>query len=140
MWRNPFKRREAEYDRWSERDLALENAPWTPLSGLDDEDFGHEAVPHRYYDRTRYRSGWRRFLPERARGRGKLWWGSRIVAAILGMFILLVAWLAITAPLSKRLQPIAPPQVTLLAATARRSPATARWSRRRSRSPSCRRT
>ncbi len=116
MWRNPFKRREAEYDRWAERDLALENAPWSPLSGLDDEDFGREAVPHRYYERERYRSGWRRFLPERARGRGKLWWGSRIVAAILGIFFLLVAWLAITAPLSKSLEPIAPPQITLLAA------------------------
>ncbi len=116
MWRNPFKRREAEYDRWAERDLALENAPWSPLSGLDDEDFGRDAVPHRYYERERYRSGWRRFLPERARGRGKLWWGSRIVAAILGIFFLLVAWLAITAPLSKSLEPIAPPQITLLAA------------------------
>lgn len=39
--------------------------------------------------------------------------GAKISGAI---FVLLVAWLAITAPLSKSLQPIAPPQLTLLAA------------------------
>ena len=48
-------------------------------------------------------------------GRRKRWWAVRIVAAILMLFILLVAWLAITAPLSKSLEPIAAPQVTLLA-------------------------
>ncbi|WP_417622625.1 transglycosylase domain-containing protein [Parasphingorhabdus sp.] len=46
--------------------------------------------------------------------RGKWWWFSRGVAAALLLFILLVAYLAITAPLSKSLQPIAPPQITLL--------------------------
>lgn len=46
--------------------------------------------------------------------RGKWWWFSRIMAAGLFLFILLVAYLAITAPLSKSLQPIAPPQITLL--------------------------
>ena len=46
--------------------------------------------------------------------RGKWWWFSRGVAAALFIFILLVAYLAITAPLSKSLQPIAPPQITLL--------------------------
>ncbi len=116
MWRNPFRRRKPDYTRWTERDIALESAPWTPLSDLDDDDFGPRAAPPRYYDRERYRSGWRRFLPERARGRGKLWWGSRIVAALIGIFFLLVAWLAVTAPLSKSLEPIAPPQITLLAA------------------------
>ncbi|HUQ13733.1 MAG TPA: transglycosylase domain-containing protein, partial [Novosphingobium sp.] len=44
------------------------------------------------------------------------WWTPRVLAALLAIFLLLVAWLAITAPLSKSLQPIAPPQVTLLAA------------------------
>lgn len=47
--------------------------------------------------------------------RRKRWWAVRIVAAMLGLFILLFAWLAITAPLSKSLEPIAAPQVTLLA-------------------------
>jgi len=46
--------------------------------------------------------------------RGKWWWFSRGVAAALLLFILLIAYLAITAPLSKSLQPIVPPQITLL--------------------------
>ena len=50
------------------------------------------------------------------RDRRKRWWAGRIVAAGLALFVLLVAWLAITAPLNKSLQPIAPPMVTLLAA------------------------
>ncbi|MFA9199619.1 MAG: transglycosylase domain-containing protein [Cypionkella sp.] len=58
-----------------------------------------EAPPHR---------GWL--------GRRKRWWIVRGVAALLGLLFLLVAWLAITAPLSKSLEPIAPPQLTLLAA------------------------
>ena len=48
-------------------------------------------------------------------GRRKRWWAVRIIAAIIMLFIALVAWLAITAPLSKSLEPIAAPQVTLLA-------------------------
>src|SRR5262245_1149341 len=40
----------------------------------------------------------------------------RVLAATALVFVLLVAWLAITAPLSKSLNPISPPQVTLLAA------------------------
>ncbi|MEO1730443.1 MAG: transglycosylase domain-containing protein [Pseudomonadota bacterium] len=49
------------------------------------------------------------------RGRRKRWWAVRIFAAMLLAFILLVGWLAYTAPLSKSLEPIAPPQITLLA-------------------------
>ena len=45
---------------------------------------------------------------------GKWWWFSRALAAGLFVFILLIAYLAITAPLSKSLQPIAPPEITLL--------------------------
>jgi penicillin-binding protein 1A len=48
-------------------------------------------------------------------GKTRWWWFSRISAGLLLLFILLVAWLAITAPLSKSLQPIAPPRITLLA-------------------------
>lgn len=47
--------------------------------------------------------------------RGKWWWISRGLAVFLLLFVLTVAWLAITAPMSKSLQPIAPPQITLLA-------------------------
>ncbi len=45
-------------------------------------------------------------------------WMRRIArgfAALCVVFILLVGWLALTAPLSKSLEPIAPPQITLLA-------------------------
>jgi penicillin-binding protein 1A len=41
---------------------------------------------------------------------------SRGFAVFCIIFILLVGWLALTAPLSKSLEPIAPPQITLLAA------------------------
>jgi len=46
---------------------------------------------------------------------GRWWWISRGFAAFLVLFIGLVLWLALTAPLSKSLQPIAPPEITLLA-------------------------
>ena len=47
--------------------------------------------------------------------RSKLWWTGRGVMATFALFALLIGWLTITAPLSKSLEPIAPPQVTLLA-------------------------
>jgi penicillin-binding protein 1A len=49
--------------------------------------------------------------------RRRLWMRriSRGLAAFCIAFILLVGWLALTAPLSKSLEPIAPPQITLLA-------------------------
>ncbi|MFC0205866.1 transglycosylase domain-containing protein [Novosphingobium soli] len=46
-------------------------------------------------------------------------WGrrlARIVAGLLLLILLMVSYLAVTAPLSKSLQPIAPPEITLLAA------------------------
>ncbi|MDC8755073.1 transglycosylase domain-containing protein [Erythrobacter sp. sf7] len=49
------------------------------------------------------------------RERSKLWWTGRGIMAALALFVALIGWLAITAPLSKSLEPIAPPQVTLLA-------------------------
>lgn len=56
-------------------------------------------------------------LPEGGkRKRGRWWWIGRGALALFGLFVLTVLWLAITAPLSKSLQPIAPPEVTLLAA------------------------
>lgn len=48
-------------------------------------------------------------------GRRKRWWAVRIFSACFVLFLAMVAWLAITAPLSKSLEPIAAPQVTLLA-------------------------
>lgn len=48
-------------------------------------------------------------------GRTRWWWFGRTTAALLAIFMLLILWLAVTAPLSKSLQPIAPPRITLLA-------------------------
>ena len=48
--------------------------------------------------------------------RGWRWWTPRVLAGMAALFVVLVAWLALTAPLSKSLAPIAPPQITLLAA------------------------
>src|SRR3546814_3680491 len=50
-----------------------------------------------------------------SRWRRRLRWVGRGFAAFALLFILLVGWLAITAPLSKSLEPIAPPALTLLA-------------------------
>ena len=50
------------------------------------------------------------------RGRGRGWWIVRAIAALLSLFFLLLFWLALTAPLSKSLQPIVPPEITLTAA------------------------
>jgi penicillin-binding protein 1A len=43
-------------------------------------------------------------------------WFWRALAVLILLFIAAVAWLALTAPLSKSLQPIAPPSITLVAA------------------------
>ncbi|TYC91533.1 transglycosylase domain-containing protein [Novosphingobium sp. BW1] len=48
--------------------------------------------------------------------RSRWWWISRGAAGVLFAFLLLIGWLALTAPLSKSLQPVSPPQITLLAA------------------------
>ena len=48
--------------------------------------------------------------------RNRRWWVKRTLVAGFGLFLVVLAWLAITAPLSKSLQPIAPPEITLLAA------------------------
>ncbi|WP_411290494.1 transglycosylase domain-containing protein [Sphingorhabdus sp.] len=48
-------------------------------------------------------------------GKTRWWWVVRGSAALLALFILILLWLAVTAPLSKSLQPIAPPRITLLA-------------------------
>lgn len=52
-------------------------------------------------------------MPSLARRR--LRWAARIGAILLALLMIAVAWLAITAPLSRSLQPIAPPSITLLA-------------------------
>ena len=44
------------------------------------------------------------------------WRWRHLVYAFLAFMMLIIAWLAITAPLSKSLQPIAAPSLTLLSA------------------------
>lgn len=53
--------------------------------------------------------------PEARRRPRWLHWTVRGLTAFVFLFILLVGWLALTAPLSKSLEPIAPPAITLLA-------------------------
>jgi penicillin-binding protein 1A len=54
--------------------------------------------------------------------RGRAWynplrWGwRRIALAFIALLMLIIAWLAVTAPLSKSLQPVAAPSLTLLSA------------------------
>jgi len=55
-------------------------------------------------------------LPVVLKKRNWLRWASWIVAGFLVLFFIAVAWLALTAPLSKSLQPPAPPSITLLSA------------------------
>jgi penicillin-binding protein 1A len=52
--------------------------------------------------------------PEAAPPRGKRW--KQALYLILALFALLFLWLLLTAPLSKSLEPIAPPGITLLSA------------------------
>jgi penicillin-binding protein 1A len=54
--------------------------------------------------------------PAAPKKRTRWWWIKRGLLGFVAAFVLLVLWLAITAPLSKSLQPIAAPQLTLLAA------------------------
>jgi penicillin-binding protein 1A len=58
---------------------------------------------------------WRWWQGDYWRARSKLWWTGRGILAGLALLVVLVGWLTVTAPLSKSLEPIAPPQVTLLA-------------------------
>ena len=55
--------------------------------------------------------------PSKWRWRWK--WAKRGMMAFAGLFLLAVVWLAWTAPLSKSLEPIAPPQLTLVSSDGR---------------------
>ena len=103
--RKPLGRGAEDYV--SERDAMLENQPWSPFW----EDEWDDALP-------RHAGGGQGGdvpPPDRGRWRRRWKWIRRGFAALLLIFFLLVAWLAITAPLNKSLQPIAAPQITLLA-------------------------
>ncbi len=91
---------------------------WRPGMGA-----GESAAPHEPY-RPGYGGSGGGFdgggdLPPAAPGKRRIRWGRWIVrglAVLILLFIAAVAWLAITAPLSKSLRPPAPPSITLLAA------------------------
>ncbi|MBU7579004.1 MAG: transglycosylase domain-containing protein [Porphyrobacter sp.] len=77
---------------------------WDAKLGLVDEALAVEEKRRlRWWQRDYWRS------------RSKWWWTGRGVLAFLATFALLIGWLPFPAPLSKSLEPIAPPQVTLLA-------------------------
>ena len=73
------------------------------LAGIDDALVVEEKRRLRWWQRDYWRS------------RSKLWWTGRGILASLTLFTALIGWLLISAPLSKSLEPIAAPQVTLLA-------------------------
>ncbi|MFD1611883.1 transglycosylase domain-containing protein [Sphingomonas tabacisoli] len=80
------------YDHdWDPRLEALEPLP--DLEPLTPEGEADESAPPR-----------RRWIKKRY-----------VAAGIVAVFMLLIGWLAITAPLSRSLQPIAPPSITLVA-------------------------
>jgi len=122
-WRDRLSRRQDDFGPGPDRrGAAWEEAPWSPLyddrDRYDDRDHYDDrlspgARQARQGDHPAFEERWPHDAP--ARQRSRLWWASRILAAILFVLILLAGWLAITAPLSKSLQPIAPPQITLLA-------------------------
>jgi penicillin-binding protein 1A len=80
-----------------------EEAPLSPLYDGYDPAPG-EPPPDDWFDEDQ---------PQR-RTRG--WWVKRGLGAFGLLLLVLAGWLAVTAPLSKSLRPIAPPQITLLAA------------------------
>jgi penicillin-binding protein 1A len=75
----------------------------TPSTVEPFEAVSHPAVPNPTSPPRRRRWGWIRW----------------VIAGILLLFMAAVAWLAVTAPLSKSLQPIAPPSITLLSSDGR---------------------
>ncbi|WP_347304024.1 transglycosylase domain-containing protein [Croceibacterium sp. TMG7-5b_MA50] len=98
-------RREETPEPWRDR----EDAPWSPLYGLDDDEDDWRAPPRP--SAAAPVEAPPALSPQRTRG----WWIRHGLAALLALLILVIAWLAVTAPLSKSLQPIVPPQITLLA-------------------------
>jgi penicillin-binding protein 1A len=84
-------------DRYARREPAV---PWPPEAQQPD------AYPPGSYTTN---------LPVVKRPRRVLRWVGRGLAIFVFLFVLAVGWLAVTAPLSKSLQPPTPPSITLLA-------------------------
>ena len=128
-WLRPSRKSGKRRSRdWEERPEAGYYALQDPYgSALDDFDERFDWDPD---TGPRKRRGWKfwRHTPDfqgrpqshwwqlaHWRGRRKRWWAGRIVLGLAALFMAVVAWLAITAPLGKSLEPVAPPQITLLA-------------------------
>ena len=77
--------------------------PELPLEGAGPDDAGGDG------------GGPETPLAPRRRGR-RLRWIMRGIGALLVLFFIAVGWLAVTAPLSRSLEPPSPPSITLLAA------------------------
>lgn len=98
-----------------------ETFDWQPEQPNEKRRFWQRGPKHDpAFSAPRFGERWlepetRWFQPSHYRGRRKRWWLVRMVAGLLALLIAIIAWLAITAPLGKSLEPIAPPQVTLLA-------------------------
>ncbi|MEO1044036.1 MAG: transglycosylase domain-containing protein [Pseudomonadota bacterium] len=108
----------AEYRRAREAEIA-ERQPWMrrkrPLDALrsffgrkSNEDPSAAPIDSPYY--TQYDTT---EVPPKKRG--WRWWILRGAGVGTGLFLAIIIWLAITAPLSKSLEPIAAPEITLTA-------------------------
>ena len=105
-----FRRKQEDAEPAGHRGYYSLSDDWDDDDAWDNRlDRVDDAVVREERDRLRF------WQPTYWQGRRKRWWAMRILAAVAALFVLLVAWLAITAPLSKSLEPIAPPQITLLA-------------------------
>lgn len=82
----------------------------SPLLNADDPDFGRDWIAP-YEDEPALAPP-----PPPSKWAVRWKWTKRGIAAAAVLFVLLFLWLVVTAPLSKSLQPIAPPRLTLLAA------------------------
>lgn len=80
----------------------------------DDWDARLDRVEWRVAAEEKRRLKW--FQRSYWRDRSWGWWIVRGIAGVLMLFFVLLAWLAFTAPLSKSLQPIVPPEIILTAA------------------------
>lgn len=111
LLRSLFRRRKAGGET-PQRHIDYETAPYSPLwDGTDDDgDEDFLAAPPSSPDTPQQGAA------EPPKKRTRRWWIKRSLQGFAAVFVVLLAWLAITAPLSKSLQPIAPPEITLLSA------------------------
>ncbi|MGN7998205.1 transglycosylase domain-containing protein [Sphingomonas sp. 22176] len=89
---------------------------WRPGMGAGESTAPHEPYRGGYGTGGGFDGG--DDLPPATPGKRRIRWGRWIIrglAVCILLFIVAVAWLAITAPLSKSLRPPAPPSITLLA-------------------------